>query len=858
MKKLFNIILIGLMLYTGASAQTITVRGVVLEHKTQKPMEYIPVYFKNTATGCLTNYKGEFFLKDSSGADTLVVEAIGYGKYIRKLRKGVNNNLTIKLQPENVQLAGAVVKPKRERYRRKENPAVELIRNVIANKNRNRIEDRNYYKCDLYEKLTLSLDDYTPNYEKKKRLEYLKQYIDTSEITGKPILTFSIREHMCDYYYRKDPKEEKTIRKASQHTGFDKEFDHNGGLSTTLEQIFTGVDIFDNEVTFIANRFVSPISSTLATGYYKYYIMDTVKVDNIPCVDLAFVPFNSQTFGFTGRLYITTDGTYSIKKVQLNFPSSSNVNWIDKLRIDQEFQRTEDGHWALKKEDSYVNLAVIEGTQGIFAHQTRYFSNHMFDEDSLKGHKAYMIDGPREILPDSKKYSEAYWEENRALALNKREQSVKAASKDLWEKSPMTFWMKVFDAIISEYAPTTGSKTTSKFDIGSILAVAGYNHIEKLRFRIGGMTTANLSKRWFASGYLAYGINDKQLKYNLKLTHSFNDKHYHPNEKPENNISIAHTYDIFSPEILVDQHGILTSFKAVQPRKLQYIRRSTLQYDRQWTSSLKTSFWLEHNHYKAATLEDDPLTLRYEFVNTDGSLTRIPGIHTAELGATIRWAPGERVFNAVSQRMSIDKDTPIFTLTHRFGIYAYQPYSGVNYYNKTEFNAFKRFHMSFAGFLDMRLAAGAVWNSVPWPLLMIAEANQSVTYRRESFHMTNALEFISDRSVQLNLTWHMKGMILNHIPLIKRLNLREIICFNGLYGVLSERNDPSRTPGLLAIPAGTGPLRRDMPYMELGIGLENIFKIFRIVYFQRLTYREGVDLTWQRWGGLRFAIYADF
>ena len=289
MKKLFNIILIGLMLYTEASAQTITVRGVVLEHKTQKPMEYIPVYFKNTATGCLTNYKGEFFLKDSSGADTLVVEAIGYGKYIRKLRKGVNNNLTIKLQPENVQLAGAVVKPKRERYRRKENPAVELIRNVIANKNRNRIEDKNYYKCDLYEKLTLSLDDYTPNYEKKKRLEYLKQYIDTSEITGKPILTFSIREHMCDYYYRKDPKEEKTIRKASQHTGFDKEFDHNGGLSTTLEQIFTGVDIFDNEVTFIANRFVSPISSTLATGYYKYYIMDTVKVDNIPNITKAIV-----------------------------------------------------------------------------------------------------------------------------------------------------------------------------------------------------------------------------------------------------------------------------------------------------------------------------------------------------------------------------------------------------------------------------------------------------------------------------------------------------------------------------------------------------------------------------------------
>ena len=858
MKKLF-LIITGLILWFGSDAQTISAGGIVLDYYTQKPMEYIPVYIKNTATGCLTNYKGEFFLKDSSGADTLVVEAIGYGKYVKKLKSGINTNLTIKLKPENVQLTGAVVRPKREKYRKKENPAVELIRNVIANKERNKIEDKPYYKCDLYEKLTLSLDDYNPDFEKKKKLEYLKQYIDTSEITGKPILTFSIRENLCDYYFRRNPKQEKTIRKASKHTGFDKEFDHNGGLSTTLEQIFTGVDIFDNEVTFIANRFVSPISSTLATGYYKYYIMDTIKVDNVPCVDLAFVPFNSQSFGFTGRLYITTDGKYSIKKVQLNFPSNSNVNWIDKLRIDQEFMQTEDGHWALKQEDSYVNLAVIEGTQGIFAHQTRHFSNHIFDEDSLKGHKAYSIDGPLEILPDSKKHTADYWEQNRALPLSKREQNIGAAADELWKKSSLTFWMKVLDAIVSEYVPTTGSKTTSKFDFGSVFAIAGYNNIEKLRVRIGGMTTANLSKRWFASGYLAYGTSDPlfnhRFKYNLKLTHSFNEKHYHADEKPVNNISIAHTYDIFSPEILTDQNGILTSLKAAQPNILQYIRRTTLQYDRQWTNSLKTSFWLEHNEYEKAQWHPDSrmVTLGYDLAGGP----HIGKLHTAEVGATIRWAPGERVFNAVSQRANIDKDTPIFTLTHRLGAYAYQPFAGHHMYNKTEFNAFKRFHLSFAGFLDARIAAGAVWNRVPWPLLIIAEANQSFSYRRESFHMINALEFISDKSVQMNLTWHMKGMILNRIPLLKKLNLREIICFNGVYGTLSDNNNPTNNPGLFAIPYGTTRLDK-MPYMEVGVGLENIFKLLRLVYFQRITYRDA-NLSWMgKWGGLRFGIYADF
>ena len=314
----------------------------------------------------------------------------------------------------------------------------------------------------------------------------------------------------------------------------------------------------------------------------------------------------------------------------------------------------------------------------------------------------------------------------------------------------------------------------------------------------------------------------------------------------------------------MDQNGILTSLKAAQPTKLQYIRRTTLQYDRQWTNSFRTHTWLEGNHYQAATIPGEEhieprlQSLRYNLVNADGTTTPITGgIHTAELGATFRWAPGERIFNSTSQRANIDKDTPILTLTHRIGAYTLGAPYGVHMYNKTEFNAFKRFRLSFAGFLDARVAAGAVWNSAPWPLLVIAEANQSFSYRRESFHMLNALEFINDRSVQFNLTWHMKGMILNRIPLIKKLNLREIVILNGVYGTLTEKNDPRVTPGLLALPAGWKELS-SMPYLEAGIGLENVFRLLRIAYFRRITYKDN-KLNWEGdWGGLRFGVYVDF
>ena len=819
-------------------------------------MEYISVYFKNTASGCLTNYNGEFFVRDSSGADTLVVDAIGYEKVYIKLKPGQNTGLKIQMKPANIRLTEAVVRPKKERYKKKDNPAIELIRNVIANKDKNRMEDHDYYTCELYEKLTISLDDYNPDFEKKKKkLAYLKQYIDTSEITGKPILTVSIRETMNDYYYRKSPKEEKTIRKAQQHLGLDKEFDHNGGLSVSLEQLFTGVDIFDNEIAFLANRFVSPISSTMATAYYKYYIMDTVRVDGIPCTDLAFVPYNSQSFGFTGRLYITNDGKFSVKKVQLNFPSSSNINWIDKLRIDQEFTQVENDAWALKREDSYVNLTLIEGTQGLFAHQTRYFDNFNTDTTILAGNPAYRIDGPLEILPDVKSYDTAYWDENRLTPLNKREQAVPQASKEISEKSSVTTWMRVMDAFISEYIPTSESKATSKFDFGPILSYAGHNYIEGLRLRLGGMTTANLSKRWFANGYLAYGLRDEKVKGSIQLIHSFNEKHYHSGERPLNNLSVSYTYDIFSPEVIGEQHGVLTSIKAGTVKKLQYIRKTNLKYEKQWTNSFRTSFWVENRKFTPATT-DDPGTLRYDKILDDGSTVRIPNITASEIGVQLRWAPGEKNFNAVSQMANMDKDTPIFSLSHMAGIKGFL--GGEYNYQHTEFEAFKRFHLSVAGFMDVKLSMGKIWGQVPYPLLIMPTANQSFVYKRETFHMMNALEFATDQYAQLNLTWHMKGLIFNRIPLIKHLKLREIVVFNGLVGSLSDKNDPNVChAGLFRLPEGTESMN-GVPFLDVGAGIENIFQIFRVVYYYRITHRDN-NLTWLgKWGGLRFGVYTDF
>jgi hypothetical protein len=119
------------------------------------------------------------------------------------------------------------------------------------------------------------------------------------------------------------------------------------------------------------------------------------------------------------------------------------------------------------------------------------------------------------------------------------------------------------------------------------------------------------------------------------------------------------------------------------------------------------------------------------------------------------------------------------------------------------------------------------------------------------------VEFINDWSATWYLSYFMGGLILNRIPVIRKLQLREVITFKGVIGGLSDRNNVNKTDdkvGLFQVPYSTYTLGK-IPYMELGVGLDNILKIFRLDYVWRLTYRDHPNVSK---GGLRFAFHIDF
>lgn len=449
---LFIFIIIGSLRSYGQSITSIS--GIVKDSISGEVLSYVSVIFENSTIGAMTDDFGKFSLQNNLGLTKLSISSLGYNTKTIELKAGRKNEaIEVLLAPTSFQIKEVVVKPKREKYSRKDNPAVELIKKVIERKDENRIESKDEYQVEVYEKLSISLDNFNPNFEKNalmKKFKFVKNYLDTSEFDGKPILTVSIRETLSDKYYRRHPKAEKTFVRGKRLQGIDKTIDE-GGITSNLEEIFQSINIFDNNIKILLNRFVSPLSSTLAVSYYQYYIMDTLEIGGDPCIDLAFVPVNSQSYGFTGRLYITMDGNYSLKKFLLNVPYNINLNFVDRLRIEQEFKQMPDSTWVVDKENTYINFYIVKGSQQFYAHQLRTYDNYSFEianADSIFGQLGPLhFEAIAEARPDS------FWVNHRHVPLKEKENALDDLLDELRKVPVFNVLIKTAEILISGISP---------------------------------------------------------------------------------------------------------------------------------------------------------------------------------------------------------------------------------------------------------------------------------------------------------------------------------------------------------------------------------------------------------------------
>jgi hypothetical protein len=743
------------------------------------------------------------------------------------------------------ELQEIVVKPGRQKYSRKNNPAIDIIRQVIKHKNDNRLENKDKYAVEVYEKLVFALSEFSPESDANffvKKLPFLKNYVDTSFFSNKPVINISLREKLYRKYYRKEPEMRVNQLIAKRHAGLDKTFDEDETLTFNIEELFKGINIFDDDITLLLNRFVSPLSSLFAIYYYEYSIDDTVTVDGKRYVNITYLPANRRSYGFVGQLQIALDGTWSLARASLTTSKNINLNWVDKMRIEQVFQPSPDGTQLMASEDIYADFRPYKGAQPLQAHLSHRFHNYDFDVCEPPAN-----DSP---LPEN----QTDWRQIRREPLPAQEQKIDSLMVELSANNAYRLINKAFEILISTYIPTRFDKSQSKFDFGPISSTFSSNILEGNRFRLGGMTTARLHKHWFANGYLAYGLKDERWKYQGRIVYSFKPRNVHSQERPIHNLAFTHQYDVFVPggnSSFNDGDNIFNSLKTgIQETQMQYIRKTEIRYEKEFVPDFSVGARLKHERNWAAG------NLHYLNRQPDGTFMELTDYTTATAGIQFRYAPGEKPYSGRDGKNSVfnmAKDAPVFTLSHQS---SFKNMLGGDFScNYTELCAEKRLWLSSFGHVDLIGKAGRIWNKAPFPLLYFPQANQSFFIQSETFTMMRALEFIADDYAVLHATYFLKGWILNRIPLINRLKLREVVSFSAIYGSLSDKNNPAVSPiNLFALPAGTRTFGK-APYMEASIGLDNIFSILRIDYVRRLNYRDAPDI---RKSGFRMAFRFSF
>lgn len=742
-----------------------------------------------------------------------------------------------------VGLKEVVVKAKRQKYSKKNNPAVDFVNRLRAAKDiADPRSNHDYYQYDRYQVLSLGFNNFdTAHVREGKRLSFLKEHLDTSIFTHQPVLPLIVKEKNSHVYFRRDPSDEKEVVTGLTTSGIDDMIDEGGSVQVMLDDILREVNLYDNDVPLFRYRFVSPLSK-IGPDFYMYFLTDTVTDGDMRLIELSFTPRNGATMGFSGRLYVEEgDTAMFVRKVRMGVPAAINLNFIDKLQIEQAYEKAPDGSRLKTKDHLTFSASVLPGTDGLYGRRIIDYTNHTFD--APEDMSVYDILGPSITLATAAEMDSTYWETARTGAMTRTEANVGGMMTRL-RTVPTFFWgEKVLKVFASGYIGT--AKKDSKWDFGPVYTFVSHNDLEGWRLKVGGMTMAPLSRHWFLRGAVAYGTKDHIWKYAGEIEYSFNEKKVHSREFPIHSIRATYDYDVDH----VGQHygvfgdNMFTALTRTRNDMITYQRKGALTYTLELNNNLSISAKIE--------TQRQIHSIYMPFVTQAGVNHSDFWLNYGEV--KLRWARGEKYYQRRNERIPLSRDHTEITLIQRFSL----PGSacGSFKYNLTELVLRKAVWFSAFGHADIFVAGGKLWTPVPYTHLLMAPANISYIWQPGSFALVNPMEFLGDRYCMIDFTYRLDGLILNRIPLVKKLKLREKVGVRGWYSKLGRKFDPRYNDRLYVFPSNDCMPDMPHPYIEAYAGIENILRFFSVDYVWRVNYR-GVPAS--RRHGVRFGIVVSF
>ncbi|WP_089918738.1 DUF5686 family protein [Chitinophaga rupis] len=830
------VLLFFMLQQTGLQAQSVNVYGTVQDSVTRLPMSNVKVSAGNGRYTTLTDTEGKYSLRIGSNVSFLQFSVEGFFTKVRPCTNAYIQEINVLLASRERQLATVVVNSKRQRYSNRNNPAVELIKQVVAHRDENGIGAYTTASYGQYEKLCMYLDGFPRWLSDKgplKRYHFIFENKDTTKVAGKELVPIYIEENVSRNYFQRSPHRKNQVIEGQKKVDYG-DFIDTHGVSVILNRLYEDINIYDPVVVAFTRQFISPISDA-GPAFYKYFIQDTIVEENIRLVRLSLMPRNTNALLFTGTLYITLDGHYAVRKLNLHTNKNMNLGLVRNFSVIQDFEQDSVTHkFHLAYSDVITDFGLTKGTSGLFGERLVLFSNFVTGQpiaDSLFK-KDYTVEYKPVVKPDS------FF---RAYRLNTLSTTEIRTYGNIDSLLHMPSYKLTTDLINMS---STGYKSFGAVSIGPVFSFLSYNPVEGFKPRVGGRTTPYFSKRYYLDGYLAYGTKDQQFKYFGSATYSFNNRSVYRYPMHFLRVGYRHDTNIPGTDDEYVESNLLLSINSGANDKYLYNNIFRVDYVYEFGNHLLAGFGVKYKkQHPSGSL------FFAKGVDTVGSL------QTNELSATFRWAPHEQFYQNDLWRFNVVNRYPILTVNYTHGFNAL---GGEYDYNRFEATLYKRFYWAPFGYTDITGNAGYISGSLPWPLLEMHQGNQTLGYSSSGFNMMNYLEFVSDHYAGISIEHSFKGFFFDRIPLIRKLKWREVISGRLLYGGLRAENQPWAN-GAFKFPVkdnvtATYTLNSG-PYFEAGAGITRIFKVLRIDVIRRFTYLNHPSISqWSVRGGINFEL----
>ena len=817
-----NILILFLFGYFSVQSQTF-IEGQVFDAATKEPVGYANIYIKGTTIGTTTDDTGYYQLKLQTIYDSVSAAYLGYSEATQPIKKQDRQRINFMLDPSQSMLAEAVI------IGSKESLEDYLIRKILENKDKNDKKHLQNYSYESYNKIELDVKNMSEKFMNRKILKPFKFVFDNIDSTSEdePFLPMLLSESISDFYYTSKLNKKREIIRASKISGV-----NDASFNEFLSATYQDIDVYDNAYTIIDKQFISPIANSCKT-FYRYKVIDTLVLDNVVHYKLMFEPKTKGDNTFFGS-FIVSENNYAIKGIQLRMAPHVNINFVKKIEINQDFDFVDQQFWMMTNDYLLVEFSPLEKMPAIITRKNAVYRNFKintsFNDSVISKMKEELYIDEREVKKD-----QAYWDSSRFIQLSKNEAAVYHIIDTLKTVPAYKTYVDIINLVL------TGYYKTGPVELGPIVSLISYNKLEGWRFGAGIRTNYKMCEWAQVGGHFAYGLRDKRFKGDVNAR-------FLVDKQPRQIISASYTHDVSelsrTNDLLASDNILSIIINRRKPDvRLLYYDDAKLSYNIEYKQGLSMGVTLQNRK-----IEQGLVPFSYLYPNKEFGIDSFNTLRQTELVFNARFAIGEKYIDKNSLfRSSIN--------TYKVPVVQFEYVYGFKRFLGSQFN-YHKFTLSYAqivpvrtiGRFEMKIQAGKILGQVPFLLTEVHDGNQTFAFSNTAFNVMNDYEFYSDQYLQWNFSHHFDGFFLNRIPGIRKLKLREVIHTRGVWGNVSAKNaDFNRLNSGFIKPLG------NVPYIEVGFGLENILKFIRWDVMWRVTHRDNPKAyNWMMTFGFNF------